>query len=210
MGTSQLSATDFIRKASATAHHFGFRDLGELREDARCKNCEKGERPKFSAADRKLDALHGILASGASAYFDHSLHGLGEPALFYSVEEIPRTSDVAMNLQIFGIDKSIAESLLIHTIRALYFDLGITEHSVRINSVGDRESMARYARELGNYLKKRMEFMPTSARELMKEHVVLSLMHLLERSSISMNRAASTSARSSNTWTSRKPRTRST
>jgi histidyl-tRNA synthetase len=176
-----LSATDFIRKASATAHHFGFRDLEELREDARCKNCVKMERPKFSAADRKLDALHGHLASGAAAYFDHNLHGLGEPALFYSVEEVPRSADIAVTLQILGNDKSIAESLLIHTIRALYFDLGIGDHSVRINSVGDRESMARYARELNNYLKKRIDFMPTSARELMKDHVNLALMHLLER-----------------------------
>lgn len=181
MRSSTISATDFIRKAASTAHHFGFRDLQELREDPRCKNCEKIERPKFSAADRKLDALHGILSSGAAAYFDHNLHGLGEPALFYSVEEIPRSTDIAVTLQILGIDKSIAESLLIHTIRALFLELGIDDHAVRINSVGDRESMARYARELGNYLKKRIDFMPPSARELMKEHVVIALMHLLER-----------------------------
>lgn len=181
MKSSTLSATDFIRKASSTAHHFGFRDLLELKEDARCKNCAKSERPKFSAADRKLDALHGHLASGAAAYFDHNLHGLGEPALFYSVDEVPRSTDIAVTLQILGIDKSIAESLLIHTIRSLFLDLDIPEQTVRINSVGDRESMARYARELNNYLKKRIDLMPTSARELMKDHVVLALMHLLER-----------------------------
>jgi histidyl-tRNA synthetase len=181
MRSSTLSATDFIRKASATAHHFGFRDLQELREDARCKNCAKMEKPKFPAADRKQDALHGILASGAAAYFDHNLHGLGEPALFYSIEEVPRSTDIAITLQILGNDKSIAESLLIHTVRALFLDLGAPDHTVRINSVGDRESMARYARELGNYLKKRIDFMPPQARELMKDHVTIALMHLLER-----------------------------
>jgi histidyl-tRNA synthetase len=52
---------------------------------------------------------------------------------------------------------------------------------VRINSLGDRESSGRYIRELTNYLKKRLEDMPESARELMKEHVMQALMHLIEK-----------------------------
>lgn len=182
MGSSGiLTATDFIRRAGVTAHHFGFTELATLANDTRCKNCAKIEKPKFQSAHKKLDALQGILASGATNYFEHNLHGLGEPALFYSIEETPRTNDVAVTLQILGIEKSIAEALLIQTIRSLFKDVGLPEHTVRINSVGDRESMARYARELGNYLKKRMEILPPSARELMKEHVLLALMHLIEK-----------------------------
>lgn len=181
IATSLPSATDFIKKASATAQHFGFRELEELKNDTRCKTCEKKEVPKILSAQKRIDALQGILASGASSYFENNLHGLNEPALFYAIEEVPRSNDLAVALHIIGMEKSIAEALLIHTIRSLYRDLAISEHHVRINSLGDRESMTRYARELGNYLKKRMDTLPGTARELMKEHVLLSLAHLIER-----------------------------
>lgn len=177
---AQTSATDFIRSATRTAHHFGFRSLEELRESARSKE-GRGDRPKIPAIARRLDQLQGILANGASAYFDHNLNALGEPSLFYTVDEMPRSGDVAISLQILGIDKSIAEALLIHTVRSLLTELGYGEHNVRINSLGDRESLARYVRELTNYLRKRLDIMPPAAREAMKEHVVLALMHLLEK-----------------------------
>ncbi len=176
-----LSASDFIKTASSTAHHFGFRALDDLKKDKRCLTCEKVEHPKIPALQKRTDALQGVLTGGLSAYFDHNLHALGEPALFYSIEETPRNGDIAIALQILGIEKSIAEALLIHTSRSLLTELGLGEHTVRINSLGDRESMARYTRELGNYLKKRMELMPGAARELMKEHALTALAHLIER-----------------------------
>ncbi len=177
---TSLKAADFIRLASKTAHHFGFRALDDLKEDARCKNCEKSERPKILVAQKRIDALHGALAGGISAYFEHNLHGLGEPALFYTIDDSKKDA-VQVSLQVLGTEKSIAESLLIHTIRSLFHDLNITEHSLRINSVGDRESVNRYSRELGNYFRKRIEHLPPTARELMKEHVLMTLGHLTER-----------------------------
>jgi histidyl-tRNA synthetase len=181
MGSNQLaSVTDFIRTATHTAHHFGFHSLDELAGAARAKGSAT-DRPKILAASRRLDALQGALTGGASAYFDHNLQALNEPAMFYTVEPTSRGGDVAFALHVVGIEKSIAEALLMHAVRSLYQDLGITEYGVRINSLGDRESLARFNRELGNYLKKRIEFLPPQARELMKEHVFLSLLHLIER-----------------------------
>lgn len=176
-----LKATDFIKTVASTAHHFGFQPLGELKEDARCKNCVKVEKPKILVAQKRTDALQGALTSGVSSYFEHNLHGLGEPALFYTIDEASKRDEVTISLQILGIDKSIAEALLLHTVRSVLQELNVTEHTLRINSIGDRESMNRYVRELGNYLRKRIDIMPGAARELMKEHALTSLMHLIER-----------------------------
>lgn len=176
------SATDFIKRASAVAHHFGFVDLSILKQAAQHKEKEPGrEQPKIGASHRRLDALHGLLTAGASAYLEQGLSVLGEPALFYTIDEVPRTGEVALSLHIIGVEKSIAEMLLIHTIRSLYRDLSLPEHVVHINSVGDRESLGRYTRELGNYLKKRLEYIPPATREIMKEHVLLALQDLIER-----------------------------
>ncbi|MBX9906291.1 ATP phosphoribosyltransferase regulatory subunit [Patescibacteria group bacterium] len=176
------SATDFIKKASHTAHHYGFRALEDIKSDTRCKNCEKKNDTKILAPQKRIDALQGMLAAGAGHYLEHNLHGLGEPALFYSIEDVPRTNDIALALHVIGVEKSIAESLLIHTVRSLFRDLEIPDSSqhVRINSLGDRESVTRYSRELNNYLKKRLELLPSTARELMKEHALLSLANLIE------------------------------
>lgn len=179
--TKAPSVTEFIKTASATASHFGFRPLAELQKDKRCVECVKTERPKILAQDRRLDALGGMLTGGISAYFDGNLHARGEPALFYTIEPAPRSGDIAISLQILGIDKSIAEALLMHTTRSMLSELGFSNHHIRINSLGDRDSVARYTRELTNFMKKRMEDMPPTARELMKEHVFTALMHLVEK-----------------------------
>lgn len=176
-----LSATEFIRIASDTANHFGFRSLSEVSKDKRCKKCTRIDRPKMAAVDRRLDSLHGILSGGIASYFENNLYSLEEPVLFHTIEQIPRSGDVALTLQIFGVEKSIAEMLLIQTASCLMQDLGFPTSCVRINTLGDRESIARYTRELTNFMRKRIDELPSSTRELMKEHVLIALMHLIER-----------------------------
>jgi histidyl-tRNA synthetase len=94
---------------------------------------------------------------------------------------MPRTGEPAVTFHIFNVERSIAEAILIQVSRALASDLGHTEHTVRINSLGDRDSVTRYTREITNYLKKRMDHMPPAARELMKEHPLSALAHLIEQ-----------------------------
>ena len=174
------SPTEFIKIATQTAYHYGFEPLESLRNSKQCTTCKKMSVRKVSAADKRIDALYGMLASGISTYYDAHFYALGRPVLFFSVEQVPRTGEVALCLQILGVEKSIAEALLIQTARSLLFDAGYEHQCVRINSLGDRDSVARYSRELTNYLRKRLENMPVSARELLKEHALIALMDLIE------------------------------
>lgn len=176
-----ISATEFIKTAITTAQHYGFQSIDTLTRDTRVRESKSTTVKKVSAADRKLDALHGLLTSGINAYYESRLYGIEEPLLFYSVETVPRTGEIALSLQILGVNKSIAEALLIQTVRSCMRDMGFTEHTVRVNSLGDRDSSARYARELTNYLKKRLDDMPPAARELMKVHACAALMNLIEK-----------------------------
>jgi histidyl-tRNA synthetase len=176
-----LSAQDFLRSAITTAHHFGFNSLDKLKQDPGCKNCTEKIVHKASAADKRNDALHGLLTAGMGTYFDNKLNGIAGPAFFYSTQEVPRSGETAITFQVFNVKKSIAEAILIQTIRALLTDVGYAHHSVRVNSLGDTDSVTRYVRELTNFLKKRMDDMPPPARELMKEHPLVALMHLIEK-----------------------------
>jgi histidyl-tRNA synthetase len=176
----QPSPTEFLKIAARTAEHFGFRTLSEWQRDPRCRTCPDVISHSISAPEKRLDAHGGLLVSGAVAYCEAKLHALETPVLLYRYETAPRTGEAAVTFHIFNVQKSIAEVILIQTARALANELGGEEHTVRINSLGDTESICRYSRELGAFLKKRLDAMPAAARELMKEHPLLALMHLIE------------------------------
>jgi len=176
-----VTATDFLKHASSTAEHFGFKTLDALKKHPECKSCAKKLEHSASAQDRRTDALHGMLTTGMHNFCETKLHEIQEPVLFYTVEQVPRSGEAAISFQIFNVEKSIAEAILIQATRALASDLGFSNHTVRINSIGDRDSSSRYIRELTNYLRKRLDDMPEAARELMKEHALTALTHLIEK-----------------------------
>ncbi|MCA9363911.1 hypothetical protein KC727_01720 [Candidatus Kaiserbacteria bacterium] len=178
---SSLSPAEFLKAATRTAQHFGFEHVEALKQHPGCRDCEKRIAHTASAADRRTDALHGMLTSGMCTYFDSKLNGIEGPVLFYTLEQVPRSGEPALSLQVFNVKKSIAEALLIQTIHSLLTNIGYPQHFVRVNSLGDTDSLTRYIRELTHYLRKRMEDMPAPARELMKEHVFTALTHLIEK-----------------------------
>lgn len=176
-----VTATDFLKQASGTAEHFGFKSIDTLKKHPACKSCAKKLEHTSTAQLRRIDSLQGLLTSGMHTFCDAKLHEINEPILFYTVQQVPRSGEAAVAFHIFNVEKSIAEAILIQATRALVRDLGFANYNVRINSLGDRDSTARYVRELTNYLKKRLDDMPESARELMKEHALTALLHLIEK-----------------------------
>ncbi len=134
-----------------------------------------------TGTNKRIDAQSGLLASGIVTFCEEKLYSIGRPVLLYSFEPVPRTGEPAVTFHIFNVNRSIAEAILIQATRALTTELGYSDHTVRINSLGDRDSLTRYSRELGNFLKKRLDTMPSIARELMKEHPLSALAYLIEQ-----------------------------
>ncbi len=176
-----VSVQDFIKSAAHTAHHFGFTPLEKLKNHPSCKSCESKIPHKATAQNRKNDSLYGMLTSGMCAYFDFKISAIEGPSLFYTTEQVPRTGDIAITFHVLNVKKSIAEALLIQTIRSFLNDIGYVHHMVRINSLGDTDSTSRYLRDLTNFMRKRLDEMPPQARELMKEHPLVALMYLIEK-----------------------------
>lgn len=175
-----MTATEFLKQSTTTAEYFGFQPIEHFKKNAELRSLPKLEHTA-TAQNRRVDALHGLLTNGVNAFCDARLHNSDAPALFYTVEQVPRSGEAALSLHVFNVEKSIGEALLIQTTRALTSDLGFTNHHVRINSLGDRDSSTRYTRELTNYLKKRLNDLPETARELMKVHAIETLLYLLEK-----------------------------
>jgi histidyl-tRNA synthetase len=107
-------------------------------------------------------------------YHEGSMHALPQPILLYfkdpcrgSVRKsiYPRYAD----LEVLGTSGPIAEAVLIQTGRAMLAEEGHTNTAVEINSVGDRDSLARFARELTAYYRKNINEMTPECRQLFKK-----------------------------------------
>jgi histidyl-tRNA synthetase len=176
----KYSTTEFLKTATNTAEHFGFRKVESFKNEPLCKNCNTSLNHNITQEDRLSNSHNGLLNSYIATFCENNLHALNSSVLLYSTEQIPETQDISVAFNIFNVQKSIAEAILIQMGRSLMQELGHTEHTVRINSLGDNESSTRYNRELANFLKKRMDSMPTTARELMKEHPLKALIELIK------------------------------
>lgn len=174
------SPTEFLKIATSTAEHFGFRSIESLQNEPECKNCTVPLAHTVSQSDHGLDSVRGHLTKGVQTFCEAGLHAYGKPVFLYTVDTTSNPNETALSLHIFNVQKSIAEAILIHTSKALASELGHAEHVVRINSLGDNESITRYGRELTNFLRKRLDTMPPTAREAMKTHAMLALQALID------------------------------
>ncbi len=177
----KYSTTDFLKVATNTAEHFGFKTASKLKKDPLCKNCEVPLSHTFSPEDHLNDKHGGVSLPGVISFCEDNIHAIKTPVLLYSIDTDEKTNDTSLTLNIFNVQKSIAEAILIQASLSLLSELGHTNHVVRINSLGDVESSTRYTKELATYLRKRIEALPESARELMKQHPYLALMDLIDQ-----------------------------
>ena len=72
----------------------------------------------------------------------------------------PVQKKTVVQFHALGTDRAIADVVVIRALLALARDLFREEPTVRINSMGDKETRARYARELGVFFKKRADVLP--------------------------------------------------
>jgi len=177
----KYSPTEFLKIATNTAEHFGFRTAKTIKKNPLCKNCIISLPFDLTAAEKKADAQRCLLTNGVATFCGENLHALEAPVLLYSLEQLPQENTTAFTLSIFNVQKSIAEAILIQVGRSLLTELDQEDHVVRINSLGDTDSSTRYSRELSNFLRKRIDSLPPQARELMKVHPIPALMYLIEK-----------------------------
>lgn len=79
--------------------------------------------------------------------------------------------DYVLGLEIFGLAGSAAEGILLRTALSILNDEGYKNLTVRVNSVGDRESVSDFERMLQSYARKNMNAFPAELRKLVKEDI---------------------------------------
>lgn len=111
-------------------------------------------------------------------YIERNMYSMPQPVMMYfkgafkgslskKNHPCPRYAD----LEIIGNPKSIAEATLIKTALTILEEYGYKDLCVEINSIGDRESITKFTRELTSYYRKNIEGLSSHGRQLLKKDV---------------------------------------
>lgn len=109
-------------------------------------------------------------------YQENDLQSLPQPVMIYFKDPCRGSIKKGSyhryaDLEVLGSSGAIAEATLVQTARIMLTEQGYTSTAVEINSIGDRDSIARFTRELTSYYRKNINTMTPECRQLMKHDV---------------------------------------
>ncbi len=113
-------------------------------------------------------------------YIENNMHALPQPVMIY-IKDTYKGSlkgdkyNRYADLEILGPSGSIAEATLIQATKAMLAEEGFTNTCVEINSIGDKDSINKFVRELTQYYRKKINDMTPDARQLFKKDPLLLL-----------------------------------
>ena len=165
-----IPAEEILSKAYAVGQYYGFTPLAALAAKKRGAAKTKGYPETLSALP--LDPVAETVAS----FLKQCQHlepapSARQPLFVWHTNIAPgrqAQKKATVQFHALGTDRAIADAVIIRALVALTRDLFHEEPVVRINSMGDKETRARYARELTTFFKKRANGLPEECLERAK------------------------------------------
>ncbi|OGG93336.1 hypothetical protein A3G63_00125 [Candidatus Kaiserbacteria bacterium RIFCSPLOWO2_12_FULL_52_8] len=169
---SIIPAEELVSKARAVGQYYGFIPLATLTSKTR-GSARTNANDALMLADLVLDPIADTVVHFLKQCRNAACAPTARQPLFIWHTNIaqgrPAPKKATIQFHALGADRALADAVVIRALLALTRDLFHSEPSIRINSMGDKETRARYARELTNYFKKRAATLPeecvTSAKE---------------------------------------------
>ena len=170
-----------VDKITETAIYYGFSPLEapiETKEDILAvKNFQKNENLEKTDKHRKnmLLATAEERAVMTRTYSERFAIGPQQVMLilngFAGDGKNRKTIEKKVQLEIMGTSKAIAEALAIRTSLSALSDYGYKDLMVEVNSIGDKESINRFTRELTSYYPNNINSLSASCRQAMKKDI---------------------------------------
>ena len=167
-----LLNTQRYKKAREIARYYGFSPLSSILSEI---PAQKGRHLNLGKEGVPGEASRQNLLE---AYVRYNLGTLPQPLLIYHSEPLPKQLErseyggkdgVMFSLEIIGSNKSISEAILFKTTNIILEEFGFEKLYTEINSLGDRESIARFSREFSNYCSKHLSEIPANCRAHLKK-----------------------------------------
>jgi histidyl-tRNA synthetase len=153
-----IPADELLHKAHAVGQYYGFTPFSTLTMKSRGLMKKNTEYPE-ALTNLTLDPTAELVVNFLKQFRNTIQVPNPRQPLFVWHTNIAagRPAQKKANIQFhaLGTDRALADVVIIRALIALCRDLFHEEPVVRINSMGDKETRARYARELGSFFKKR-------------------------------------------------------
>ena len=182
---SPLLNETFLKKAATVASYYGFSPA-----EAAFHNIKKTKRVSVARDTHiKRDPLAAEVSSIVRQSAERGFKPIEQPLfLFHASADHPRATfhehgkhAVHFGLSVIGISGSIAEALMLQTAASILNEVGTRDYCVYVNSIGDRDSTAKFAREAASQLRKHINDMPASLQSAFKRDVFQALQHIAHK-----------------------------
>ncbi|MFZ2522481.1 MAG: His/Gly/Thr/Pro-type tRNA ligase C-terminal domain-containing protein [Minisyncoccia bacterium] len=161
------SVTD---KVGETAIHYGFTVV----RPPQITSDDISKYKQFKESDHYGDALEKIALT--RWYIENRLETEAQPITIHYKRpllggHLKKKPNIEMyGFEVMGNTKATSEALILKTILAVLDDLGYRDLYLDINSIGDRESISRFERELQSYFRKNQHILPAKLRNDFKKN----------------------------------------
>lgn len=167
-----IPAEEVFRRTQAIGQYYGFRPFSTLASSRRGQSKKRAELVTLPAHDPLAETVSGFLRHVLESGLP--IPSAREPLFAWHSNLTPGRAgpkQVTIQFHALGADRPIVDAVLIRAIHALVRDLYKVEPEVRLNSMGDKETRARFARELGLFFKKRGASLPEECLNCAKRDV---------------------------------------
>lgn len=171
--STTFKADDILKRAAAVGNSYGFTSLSSLASAK--KSSSKQPYPEnlvLDTLDPNARDVVGFLKHVRDAgivpstiqplYLWHSNAAPGRPA----------PKQIVIQFHALGADRAIADAVLMRAVRAFMQDFSKEGLTLRINSMGDKETRSRFARELTNFFRKHGGSLPENCVSCAKRDVL--------------------------------------
>lgn len=162
MGNSIKDPGDVLKRAHAVGAYYGFRPFAHV-----ASKKKGGKNPAPYPETLALPALDGFAREVAS--FLKQVRDMGfspsatNPLFVWHTNAAagrPSPRTIVIQFHALGADRAIADAVLMRAVRSLISDLGKEGSTIRINSMGDKETRGRLTRELNQFFRKHGPVLP--------------------------------------------------
>lgn len=149
----------FFKRAVSVAEHYGFRNIDDLQAEATKKNTSILELDKQKGGQSNFE--QNILARVLEKCNAAIELKKRQPLMFYtpSIVSHPSTPSIrisTLSLNAVGTDDPLSEVVLLKAATNILEELGVKKLRIKVNSIGDNDSSARFLRETSNQLRQRI------------------------------------------------------
>ena len=187
--TTCTSTNDFATRAIRAAEYYGFRPLESYTKDHNSRTpIERLSARDLSLVHRDERTLIPLVNMCAA----HGLCNVEKPTFVWRQGGVCTSGSnkhVSLDLHVLGVPSAVAEAMLIGVAQAIADDVGIERRVVRVNSIGNPDSSARYVRELGSYLRKNSDAIAEAILARVPSDPLGALSSLVEKQSPVIARA---------------------